>query len=93
MINLHMSRFLVVKCGEKNNQGSFYVLVDEVRYAYVDEYYANSDSNPAGPATMNIALTAGQVVRIENDGSTALYGTNSASYIYSWFTGHLLYPL
>ena len=71
--------------------GPFYFLVDEVRYANVEEYAFNSDYNPAGSGTINIELTAGQVVRIENFRSTAILGTNAAGYIYSWFTGHLLY--
>ena len=64
-----------------------------MRFAYVEEYGGNSDLDPSGTATINIELTAGQIVRIENAGSTAIYGTNSPGYMYSWFTGHLLYAL
>ena len=60
--------------------GAFYILVGDVRY-------------PLGSATINIELTAGQVVRIENDWSTTIYGTDSTGYIYSWFSGHLLSAL
>ena len=73
--------------------GSFYLLVDEVRYAYKDAYFGNDNGAPSGSATINIELTAGQVVRIENIGSTTIYGTDSSGFIYSWFTGHLLYAL
>ena len=73
--------------------GSFYILVDEVRYAYVEEIATNSDYNPAISSTINIQLTAGQIVRIENVGSLQIYGTNSAGYMHSWFTGHLLCAL
>ena len=40
-------RFSVVKQGN-NYSGACYILVDEVRYAFVDEYGINSDSTPAG---------------------------------------------
>ena len=85
-------RFSVVKFGT-NYYGSFYLRVDDARYALVEVFAGSSDSNPLGSATINIELTAGQVVHIENVGSTSVYGTNSAGFIYSWFTGHLLYAL
>ena len=72
--------------------GAFYILVDETRCAFVNEF-TNTNSIPLGSATINIELTAGQAVRIKNDWSTAVYGTDSTGYIYSWFTGHLLYAL
>ena len=84
-------RFSVVKRCD-NFYGTFYLLLDEMRYTYVDEY-VESNFIPAGSATINIELTAGQVVRIENAGSTMIYGTHSTGYIYSWFTGHLLHAL
>ena len=67
-------------------------LVDEVRYAEYD-LYVGSDIHPSGSATINVELTAGQIVRVENHGSTILYGTSDEGNMYSWFTGHLLYPL
>ena len=84
-------RFSVVKHGNYYS-GAFYILVDKARYAFVNEF-ANTNSTPLGSATINIELTAGQVVRIENDWSTRIYGTDSDGYIYSWFSGHLLYAL
>ena len=82
----------MVKCGN-DFFGAFYFLVDKVRYAYLREYDGGSDYSPAGSATINIQLMAGQVVGIENVASRAIYGTNSAGNISSWFTGHLLYAL
>ena len=84
-------RFSVVKHGNYYS-GAFYILVAKMRYAFVNEF-ANTNSIPLGSATISIELTAGQVVRIENDWSTRIYGTDSAGFIYSWFTGHLLYAL
>ena len=82
-------RFSVNKHGTDYG-GSFFVLVDEVKYAYYEEYGPN-DSTQSGSATINIELTAGQVVRIENKSSTEIYGTDSTGVMWSWFTGHLLY--
>ena len=75
-----------------NYWAAFSILVDEVRYAYLDVYGSNIDRVPAGSATINIELMSGQVVRIENVGSAWIYGTDS-NVISSWFTGHLLYAL
>ena len=72
--------------------GTFYFLVDEVRYAVVEEY-TDDDAWPGGYATINMELSAGQLVRIENVGSTILYGTETDGFYFSWFTGHLLYAL
>ena len=57
--------------------------MDGARYALVKVFAGSGDSNPLGSATINIELTAGQVVHIENVGSTSVYGTNSAGFIYS----------
>ena len=84
-------RFSVAKEGN-DYYGSFYFLVDEVKYAYEDEY-TGSNSTPTGTATINIELTAGQIVRVENRGSSKIGGTDSTGIMLSWFTGHLLYPL
>ena len=73
--------------------GSFFFLVDEVRYAEKDGLYGGSNEAPASSATINLQLNAGQLVRIENIGSTLVYGTFAEGYIQSWFTGHLLYAL
>ena len=89
---LCLFRFSVNKSGNEN-QGSFYFLADEVRYANKD-LYVGSDVHPSGSATINIELTAGQIVRIENYGSTVIFGTSDEQgEMYSWFTGHLLYAL
>ena len=71
--------------------GSFYFLVDEVRYAEKDGVSGGSNEAPASSATINLQLNAGQLVRIENVGSTLLYGTHAEGFVQSWFTGHLLY--
>ena len=85
------SSFSVNKEGN-NNQGSFYFLVDEDRYA-MKQIYSGGDVQPASSSTINLELTAGQIVRVENAISTAIYGTDSSGVIRSWFTGHLLYAL
>ena len=77
-----------------NSDGGFWFLVDEVRFAYKDaEDPSSSNILPAGSATISLELTAGQIVRIENRGSSVLYGTDAEGFMNSWFTGHLLYAL
>ena len=73
--------------------GSFFFLVDEVRYAVTDAYIGDLNFSPSGSSTINVELVAGQLVRIENHGSTELYGIDSTGFMFSWFTGHLLYAL
>ena len=85
------SRFSVNKEGDSNH-GSFYLLVDEERYAY-KETWVSTDCCPAGSATINLELTVGQIVRVENTGSSLLYGTQPGGFMKSWFTAHLLYAL
>ena len=76
-----------------NNHGTFWFLVDEVKFALKEEYTGNSNEGPSGSATISMELTAGQIVRIENSASTVLYGTDVSGAMRSWFTGHLLYAL
>ena len=66
--------------------------MDEERFAFEDEWNKTDDST-SGTATINMELTAGQIVRIENYASSLIYGTDPSGYIFSWFTGHLLYAL
>ena len=73
--------------------GSFYFLVDEVRYAEKDGVSGGSNEAPASSATVNLQLNAGQLVRIENVGSTLIYSTHAEGFVQSRFTGHLLYAL
>ena len=74
--------------------GSFIVLVDDTEYAYKDAWFGGaSDNTPSGSATITIELKAGQIVRILNKGSTDVLGTAPAGFLYSWFTGYLLYAL
>ena len=76
-----------------NYDGRFHFLVDEAEYALIDMDLVNEgDSTPATTATITLELLAGQVVRIENLGSTTIYGLNG-DVMHSWFTGHLLYAL
>ena len=82
-------RFSANKYGTEN-QGSFYFLVDGVKVAF--EYiYSPITCCPNGDATINLELSAGQTVSIENHLSTRLYGTGADGLMFSWFTGHLLY--
>ena len=85
-------RFTVIKSGN-NYDGRFHFMVNEVEYALVDmDLVSAGDSTPSTTATINLELLAGDVVRIENIGSTLIYGVNG-DIMYSWFTGHLLYAL
>ena len=73
--------------------GRFHFTVDEVEYALFDTDLTNTgDSTPSTFATINVELNAGEIVRIQNLGSTTIYGL-SDGIIRSWFTGHLLYAL
>ena len=89
--NSFTSRFTVVKRSNEN-RAYFWLLIDEDRYTY---NYQNTSGtgNPTGITTINIELTAGQIVRVENDHSSVIYGTDSNGIIQSWFTGFLLYAL
>lgn len=81
------NRFSVGKAS--NNRGHFWLLVDEVRFCLIFEYGWNSEDNtsPTGTMTVNIRLDAGQIVRVENDFSTQIFGTQSSGLLRSWFTG------
>ena len=81
-------RFSVAK---RSNAGRahFWLLLDEERYFYLDSY---ENYVPTGTATINLQLTAGQIVRVENYYSTIIYGTLEGT-INSFFTGHMLYNL
>ena len=90
-----MIRFSVTKRSDLH-RCDFWLLVDTVRYAY-NEIHTGGDGvpgslTPTASFTINIQLTAGQVVQVENDNSASVTGTNSG-YINSWFTGHMLYAL
>ncbi len=75
-----------------NNDGSFWFLVDNTRVVFIEEY--NDDySSPQGTGSIILELRAGQSVRIENNGSTEVYGLSQAGHLRSWFTGFLLYTL
>lgn len=84
-------RFSITKRSDLN-RSQFWLLVDQERYAY-SSLYTDSHSTPSDSTTINIQLTAGQLVRVENDYSSLVYGTNSEGYILSWFTGFMLYAL
>ena len=81
-----------------NHQADFWILIDEVRYVYSEIDTGGDGDNsgsdaPTGSATINAELTAGQVVKVQNDNSALVYGTSSSGVIQSWFTGHMLYGL
>ncbi len=82
-------RFSAAKLGNNRN-GRFYFLVDGERVAYVDKHLPNLDPSAQGSATVNLYLTAGQVVQLENVGVSVIYGA-SRGYAMSWFTGFMLY--
>ena len=59
---------------KRSNAGRahFWLLLDEQRYFYLDSY---ENYVPTGTVTINLQLTAGQIVRVENYYSTIIYGT------------------
>ena len=85
-------RLAPVSHDDDGGSGIFYFLLDEEQLAQYHLQISGA-SYPNGAATINLELTAGQIVRIENWGSSTIYGTNSNGLINSWFTGHLLYAL
>ena len=74
-----------------NNLSNFFLLIDGERYT--DNELVTSGGNPTSTVTINVELTAGQIVQVENDESTLIFGTNPDAIIHSWFTGFLLYAL
>lgn len=77
-----------MKGGNKN--GSFAFLVDGNRVAFVNEW-VNNDPGPQGTGTINLHLTAGQLVQVENHTATYAMGTTRDYGYHSWFTGFLLH--
>ena len=88
--SVYISRFSANKYGD-NGHGTFLFLVDEERVAGHYEYSPGTCCLN-GDATINLELSAGQIVRIENGFSTTILGTFNGI-MRSWFTGHLLYAL
>ena len=82
-------RFSVTKLGN-DGHGAYFFLVDEERFAFEDEWNTGDEST-SGSCTINMELTAGQTVRIENWQSTGIYGTDSDGYVKTWFTGYLIF--
>ncbi len=76
-----------------NDHGSFWLLIDTTRYVYHDTRGTGGAAEPTGTFTINVLLTAGQIVRVENNISTEILGTNSDGVQHSWFTGFMLYQL
>ncbi len=72
--------------------GSFFLLVDGAARALGQEYAGNSDGAPQGTATINLYLTAGQEVQVQNSGSTQVWGTYNGFY-QTWITGFLIYAV
>ena len=75
-----------------NNWANFLLHVDSDPY-FVFVLTTDSHGEPGGCATINLQLTAGQIITVENQHSTVLYGTDSSGIIHSYFTGHMLYAL
>ena len=74
-----------------NNKANFRLFVDSQPYSV---FALHTDfGEPGGCDTINIQLTAGQIVTVENEHSTELYGLDGAGAYNSWFTGFLLFAL
>lgn len=89
-------RFTVTKLG--SDSGRCFLLVDSTKVFYLSEH--TSGGHPQSSATINLFVTAGQVVQVQNDvnGSSnyqnayiTVFGTYNLEMIYTWFTGFLLY--
>ncbi len=63
--------------------------MDGEEVALVDHHLPNIDPTAQGAATINLQLTAGQVVQLQNLGSSTVYGTDS-EIAQSWFTGFMI---
>ena len=79
------------------SQSKWWLLVDNSRTTYYNMDYHEADCSgsqtPTSAATINLQLTAGQIVRVENDQSDVLYGTDSNGIMQTWFTGFMIYAL
>ncbi len=72
--------------------GNFWFLVDDQRVAFIDDFDLFFILGQ-GFGTITLQLTADQVVRIENDYSRAIYGSDDQYGHVSWFTGYLVHKL
>lgn len=88
-LRLFRSRFSVTIRSDENT-AYFWLLVDEQRAVYNDCYM--SAASPTCSVTVNLQLTEGQLIRVENNQAGLVLGTNELGWN-SWFTGHLLYVL
>ena len=75
-----------------NHWADFILKVDDTPY-FTFILSTGDHGEPGGCATITVQLTAGQVVSVQNDQSTSIYGTDSTGAYNSWFTGRLLYLL
>ena len=89
------NRFSITKTSGAS-QARMWLLIDEVRKTFSDMDFheqGSGSSSPTGAFTINMQLTAGQIVRVENEASTFIYGTTESGVMQSWFTGYMLYSL
>ena len=84
-------RFSVQKTGNEFSP-LFWLLVDDDRYLNTG-LVLSDDPDPSTSIIINIQLTAGQIVRVENRESTLIFGTSAGGDINSWFTGFMLYEI
>ena len=85
------SRFSVQKTGNEFCS-QFWLLIDDVRYLN-SGLILSDDQSPSNTITINLILTAGQIVRVENRVSSLIYGTSGSGDINSWFTGYMLFEI
>ena len=74
LLHLIFSRFFIANRSD-DGRAHFWLLIDEERYFYLENYTTYSESVTT---TINVELTAGQIVRVENNISTFISGTDSA---------------
>ena len=90
------ARFSVMKRSDVS-QAKWWLLVDGARRTYYNMDYHEADGSgsltPTSASTINLELAAGQVVRVENDQSNNVYGTDPSGTMQSWFTGFMMFAL
>ena len=70
----------------------FWLLIDNDRYLNTG-LVLSDDPDPSTSITINLQLSAGQIVRVENRESTLIFGTSVGGDINSCFTGYMLFVI
>lgn len=87
-------QFSVTKnSNDKNSR--FWITIDDVPITRC--WDQNSDFGPAEltqtSCTMTLEVKAGEKVKVKNSHSSSVFGTDGNKVMFSWFSGHLLFPM